>query len=205
MCCTTRCCCDGGVVVAVATGTARVAVTQRAKSEEGLCGGLGGTARVAVTQRAKSEERLGWRLAAPALVVMLAVTAYPMLNAVWLSLFSYRLTDPNGREFVGLSNYGVVLSDGLWWQDVLTTVGIAVVTVAIELVIGMAFALVMHRITFGRSVIRTSILIPYGIITVVSAFAWKYAFALDSGFVNSWFGLGDYAWFSHRFASLFVI
>ncbi len=49
---------------------------------------------------------------------MLAVTAYPMLNALWLSLFSYRLTDPAAREFVGLRNYGVVLSDALWWQTV---------------------------------------------------------------------------------------
>jgi multiple sugar transport system permease protein len=63
----------------------------------------------------------------------------------------------------------------------------------------------MHRIIFGRKVVRTSILIPYGIITVVSAFAWRYAFALDSGFVNSWFNLGDYAWFSGRWSSIFAI
>jgi multiple sugar transport system permease protein len=136
---------------------------------------------------------------------MVAVTAYPMLNAVWLSLYSYRLTDPAGREFVGLRNYGVVLTDSLWWKDVATTVMITVVTVAVELVLGFAFAVVMHRITIGRRLVRTSILIPYGIITVIAAFAWRYAFALDSGFVNSWFNLGDFAWFDHRFSSLFVI
>jgi multiple sugar transport system permease protein len=136
---------------------------------------------------------------------MLAVTAYPMLNALWLSLFSYRLTDPAAREFIGLRNYGVVLSDALWWQTVFTTVIITVITVAVELLIGFAFAMVMHRIIFGRRVVRTSILIPYGIITVVSAFAWKYAFALDSGFVNNWFGLGDFAWFGERWSSIFVI
>ena len=160
---------------------------------------------VPVSDRARSERRLGWKLAAPAVIVMLAVTAYPMLNALYLSLFSYRLTDPAAREFVGLRNYGVVLSDGLWWQTVFTTVIITVVTVAVELVIGFAFAMVMHRVIFGRKVVRTSILIPYGIITVVSAFAWKYAFALDSGFVNTWFNLNDYAWFSGRWSSIFVI
>ena len=51
---------------------------------------------------------------------------------------------------MGLRNYGVVLTDGLWWQTVFTTVFITVVTVAVELVIGFAFALVMHRIVFGR-------------------------------------------------------
>jgi multiple sugar transport system permease protein len=157
------------------------------------------------SDRAVAERRLGWILAGPALVVMIAVTAYPMMRAVYLSLFSYRLTDPGGREFIGLRNYGVVLRDALWWRDVGTTVIITVVTVAVELVIGFAFATVMHRVVFGRRTVRTAILIPYGIITVVSAFAWKYAFALDSGFVNSWFHLGDKAWFATRWPSLFVI
>jgi multiple sugar transport system permease protein len=136
-----------------------------------------------LTDRAKHERRLGWWLSAPALIVMLAVTAYPILNALYLSLFSYRLTDPSGKRFVGLSNYWVVLSDPLWWQDVFTTFVITLITVSIELVIGFAFAMVMHRIIFGRRTVRTSILVPYGIITVVSAFAVRYAFALDSGFV----------------------
>ncbi len=160
---------------------------------------------VPVTDRTRNEKRLGWKLTAPAVIVMLAVTAYPMLNALYLSLFSYRLTDPAAREFIGLRNYGVVLSDGLWWQTVFTTVIITVVTVAVELLIGFGFAMVMHRIIFGRKVVRTSILIPYGIITVVSAFAWRYAFALDSGFINTWFNLGDFAWFSERWSSLVAI
>jgi multiple sugar transport system permease protein len=158
-----------------------------------------------LSDRARDEQRLGWYLVAPSVVVMLLVTAYPMGRAVYLSLFNYRLTDPAAREFVGLRNYGVVLTDGLWWQTVFTTVFITVVTVAIELVIGFAFALVMHRILIGRRIVRTSILIPYGIITVVAAYAWQYAFALDSGFVNQWFNLGDKAWFSDRWSALFVI
>src|SRR5215510_14559205 len=157
------------------------------------------------SDRARTEERLGWYLVAPAVFTMLVVTAYPLGKAVYLSLFSYRLTDPAGREFVGLRNYGVVLTDPLWWQSVFTTLVITVASVAVELVIGFAFALVMHRIIFGRKVVRTSILIPYGIITVVAAYAWQYAFALDSGFVNQWFNLGDKAWFGDRWSSLFVI
>lgn len=144
-------------------------------------------------------------LVAPALAVMVGVTAYPLARAVWLSLYSYRLTDPAGREFVGLRNYGVVLSDSLWWSDVLTTVLITVVTVAVELVVGFSFATVMQRILFGRRLVRTAILVPYGIISVVSAFAWRYAFALDTGFVNHVFGLGDFNWFGQRGSALFVI
>ena len=144
-------------------------------------------------------------LVAPALAVMVGVTAYPLARAVWLSLYSYRLTDPAGREFVGLRNYGVILRDSLWWSDVLTTVVITVVTVAVELVVGFAFATVMHRIVFGRRLVRTAILVPYGIITVVSAFAWRYAFSLDTGFVNHLFGLDDFNWFGQRGSALVVI
>lgn len=160
---------------------------------------------VGASERVRAEQRLGWMLVAPALVAMVGVTAYPLARAVRLSLYSYRITDPAGREFVGLRNYGVVLSDRLWWSDVATTVLITVVTVAVELVVGFVFASVMHRVVFGRRLIRTSILLPYGIITVVAAFAWRYAFALDTGFVNHWFGLGDFAWFGERWSAVFVI
>jgi multiple sugar transport system permease protein len=139
------------------------------------------------------------------LIVMVGVTAYPLARAVWLSLYSYRLTDPAARSFVGLRNYGVVLSDHLWWSDVLTTVVITVITVVVELVVGFGFASIMHRVTAGRRLVRTAILVPYGIITVVAAFAWRYAFALDTGFVNHVFHLGDFAWFGHRGSALFVI
>ena len=63
----------------------------------------------------------------------------------------------------------------------------------------------MLRIVRGRGPVRTAILIPYGIITVVSAFIWRYAFAIDSGFVNQWLGLGDFNWFGNRWSAIFVI
>ncbi len=163
------------------------------------------TARRRLTDRARQEQRLGWYLCAPAFIVMLAVTAYPMLQAVWLSMQSYRITDPESRRFVGLANYTMVLSDGLWWRDVGVTVLITIITVVVELVIGFAFAMVMHRILFGRGIVRTAILVPYGIITVVSAFAWKFAFAPDSGFFNSWFGLQNYDVFAQFGSSIAAI
>jgi multiple sugar transport system permease protein len=158
-----------------------------------------------VTDRARRERRLGLTLSAPAFVVMVFVTAYPLIYAVVLSLYNYRLTDPAGRSFVGLQNYVTVLTDPLWWTDFSTTLLITVFSVAVELVLGFAFAFVMYRIIRGRSWVRTGILIPYGIITVVSAYIWRYAFQLDSGFVNQWLGLGAYNFFGQRWSSLFVI
>ena len=157
------------------------------------------------SDRLHHERRLGLRLAAPAFLVMILVTAYPLGYALVLSLYRYRLTDPEGREFVGLQNYVTVLTDPVWWSAVVTTAVITVVSVVVELVLGFGFAWVMYRIVRGRSFIRTAILVPYGIITVVSAFVWRYAFQLDSGFVNQWFGLDDFNWFGGRWSSLFVI
>jgi multiple sugar transport system permease protein len=161
--------------------------------------------RPEMTDRSRSERRLGLTLAAPAVIVMLLVTAYPLFNALYLSLFSYRITSPEDREFVWFANYITALTDGLFWQNVLTTFFITAVTVGVELVIGFALALVMHRALFARRTLRTAILLPYGIVTVISAFAWLFAFDLQSGFVNGWFGLGDYDWFGGRWSSLFVI
>lgn len=162
------------------------------------------------TERSSAENKLGLKLVAPAVVVMLLVTAYPMIQALYLSLFRYRLTSPDDRAFVGIDNYVAVLSDGLFWRDTWNTVLIMVVTVAVELVIGFAFAMVMHRVVFARGAIRTSILIPYGIITVVSAFAWQFAFSLNNGFVNSWFGWlpglsENFNWFGEHWSAMFAI
>ena len=162
-------------------------------------------AKAVASDRSRQERRLGLRLSAPAFLVMILVTAYPLGYALVLSLYKYRLTDPDGREFVGLKNYLTVLTDPVWWSAVSTTAIITVVSVAVELVLGFGFAWVMYRVLRGRSLIRTAILVPYGIVTVVSAFVWRYAFQLDSGFVNQWFGLEDFNWFGDRWSSLFVI
>lgn len=169
------------------------------------------TAKPALSERARAERRLGWLLAGPAFIIMLAVTVYPILQAVFDSLFSYRLTAPNEKKFVFLDNYAVIFSDVVFWKAFGVTSLITVVTVAAELVLGFALALVMHNAIRGfRGPLRTAILVPYGTITVVSAFAWFYAFDLNSGFVNHWFswvpGVTEGTdWFSSPVTALFVI
>jgi multiple sugar transport system permease protein len=158
------------------------------------------------SERTRSERKLAWMLCAPAVLAMLLVTAYPIVYAVILSLQDVDLRFPDEGGFVGLSNYVAVLTSDLWWTDFFNTVGIMLVTVAIELVLGMAIALVMYRAIFGRGVVRTSVLIPYGIITVVAAFAWQFAFAPETGFVNNLPLIGDETdWFGERWTSFIVI
>ncbi len=140
-------------------------------------------AKKRMTDRAKAERKLAWMLCAPAVIAMLLVTGWPIAYALYLSFQRFDLRFPDEKEFVGLANYGDVLSSTTWWSDLWTTLLITVISVSIELVLGMAIALVMHRAIFGRGPVRAAILIPYGIITVVAAFSWKYAFDPTSGFV----------------------
>jgi multiple sugar transport system permease protein len=159
-----------------------------------------------VTDRARSERKLGWMLSAPAVIMMLLVTAYPIVYAIVLSVQELDLRFPEDRGFAGLDNYVTVLTSELWWTDVFNTLFITVISVALELVLGMIIALVMYNAIFGRGVVRTSVLIPYGIVTVVAAFSWQFAFAPDTGFVNQLPLIADdMDWFGDRFSSFAVI
>ncbi len=141
-------------------------------------------ARAAMSDRTKAERKLGMLLCAPAAVVMIAVTGYPILYAIWLSLHRSDLRFPDNTAWIGLDNYITVLSANLWWKDLFHTLVLTALSVSLELVLGMLLALAMHRAIFGRGLIRTSALVPYGIVTVVAAFAWRLAFSkADGGFV----------------------
>lgn len=135
----------------------------------------------------KAERKLGWLLCAPAAIVMIAVTGWPIMYALWLSFQRFDLKFPDEREFVGLDNYITVLSNGYWWTAFGVTMFITLVSVLIEFVLGMGLALIMHRALIGRGLIRTVSLIPYGIVTVVAAFSWRYAWTPDTGYLANTF------------------
>ena len=158
----------------------------------------------ALSEGKKAERRLGWMLCAPAAIVMIAVTGYPIVYSIWLSLQRYDLRFPQNTEFVGLANYVAVLSDSYWWTAFATTVVITVISVAIELVLGMLLALIMHRTLVGRGLVRTVSLIPYGIVTVVAAFSWYYAWTPDTGYLANALG-GDSAPLTQYIPSLAII
>ena len=164
---------------AISAGDATVASSKQSRKKPVL------------SDRTKSERKLGMMLVAPAVIVMALVTLYPIINAVVLSLQRADLRFPQANQFIGLDNYGSVLSSPLWWSDVLHTAIITVVSVAFELVLGMLVALAMHRVIFARGAVRAIALIPYGIVTVVAAYSWRYALELDSGWLPKLLGLGS--------------
>lgn len=152
----------------------------------------------------KAERRLGMMLVAPAVILMLAVTAYPIIYAVWLSMQRYDLRFPADREFVGLSNYVAVLTSNYWWESLWVTVFITVISVIIEFVLGLAIAMVMHRALFGRGIIRTVVLVPYGIVTVAAAYSWNYAWTPGTGYLANLLPDGS-APLTQQWPSIFII
>jgi multiple sugar transport system permease protein len=157
-----------------------------------------------LTERARAERRLATWLIAPAAIVMIAVTAYPVIDAVLLSLQRSDLRFPNATKFIGLANYGHVLSAPVFWQDVLHTVIITVISVSIQFVLGMCLALAMHRVIFARGLVRGIALVPYAIVAVVAAESWQLAWSLQSGWIPKLLGLsGDPL--SHTFGTYVAV
>ena len=154
--------------------------------------------------RKRNERRLGWLLCAPAVTTLILVTAYPMLYAVWLSLFRFDLRFPDELMFVGFDNYLSILTSEVWWRALGNTMIITVGSVSMELLLGFPLALIMHRTLFWRRSVRATTLVPYSIITVVAALAWKFAFDPTTGFVNGLLGL-EQAWLTQRWSAFFVI
>jgi multiple sugar transport system permease protein len=160
--------------------------------------------RAPLSEGARAERRLGWLLCAPAVILMLAVTAYPIGYAVWLSLQRYDLRFPAARQFVGLANYATVLTSSLWWTAFGVTLLITVVSVAVELVLGMGLALIMRWALVGRGAVRTAILVPYGIVTVVAAYSWQYAWTPGTGYLANLLPSGS-APLTRQWPAIFII
>ncbi len=141
-------------------------------------------ARKRANEAQRAERKLGLLLVAPAVTIMLAVAAYPIIYAFWLSLNKADLRRPDANEFIGLDNYVTVLSSPIWWRAFGVTMFITVISAFLELVFGMLLAIVMHRTIVGRGLVRTSALVPYGIVTVVAAFSWRFAWTADLGYLT---------------------
>jgi multiple sugar transport system permease protein len=156
-----------------------------------------------LSEGARAERRLGWILCAPAVIIMIAVAAYPIIYSVYLSVQRYDLRFPGQAKFVGLDNYVAVLSSPYWWDAFSNTLIITVLSVAVELVLGMALAVVMHRTVFGRGIVRTTILVPYGIVTVVAAYSWQFAWTPSTGYLSKL--LSDAAPLTDRWQAIIVI
>jgi len=158
----------------------------------------------------RGEHRLGAAMLAPSLAVIGLVAAYPIFYAIWLSLNEYSVITPGLSRFVGFDNYSEALGSSQFWDAMKTTVLFTVISVGLELVIGLAMALVMHRAFRGRALLRAVVLVPWAILTVVTAITWRTIFEPELGFVNTMLntlGLpgGDIVWLGEEGYALAVM
>jgi ABC-type sugar transport system permease subunit len=134
------------------------------------------------TSAAAAEARLAGLLAAPALVVLLLVSALPIAATMWEALHGHDLRLPwLGRPFVGLANFVEAATDPRFGAAVAHTVLFAVVSVPIELSLGLALALIMHGAVRARALLRVGALLPWAIPTAVAALVWRFLFDAQAG------------------------
>lgn len=167
-----------------------MSTTTPAAAAGASAGAAGRHAKPRLSEGARAERRLGLLLCAPAVLVMIAVTAYPVGYAIFLSLERYNLELPQATKFIGFANYVSVLSSPYWWHSLAVTLIITVFSVAVTLVLGMLLAMVLHRTLFARGLVRTAALIPYGIVTVAASYSWQYAWTPNQGYLSSMFSNG---------------
>lgn len=130
-------------------------------------------------------------MVAPAMLVLAAVAVYPIFAAAWLSLHRFVLVF-HERHFVGAANYAFLLHDARFWSALANTAYFAIVAVALELVLGLGFALLLDAAAPGLRLLRASILVPWAIPTVVSAKLWAWLFNADYGLVPHLLPLHDH-------------
>lgn len=134
----------------------------------------------------RSEARLAWLLVAPALGAILLIGIFPLAWTVWESLHLHDLRMPwLGRPFVGLANYLEAVTDPRFWSALAHTAGFTLLSVGLELGLGLILALTMHQTRRGRGLFRAGVLLPWAMPTVVSAMMWRFMFEGNNGVVNA--------------------
>ncbi|EPN59230.1 sugar ABC transporter permease, partial [Pseudomonas syringae pv. actinidiae ICMP 19096] len=136
--------------------------------------------------------RAAWLFLTPMLVCLTLVAAWPLLRTFWFSLTNADLSDIESSSFVGLSNYlfydgaiwSGVLVDPQWWNAVRNTLHFTVVSVGLEMVLGLLVALLLNVKFTGRALVRALILIPWAIPTIVSAKIWSWMLNDQFGIIN---------------------
>ncbi len=138
--------------------------------------------------RGISERRLATLMVSPSMILIALVAAYPVGYAIWLSLHEYSVRVAGLSRWAGLRNYTTALQDSAFWDAVRTTFIFTGASVVLETVLGLAMAMAMQSAFRGQGALRTVVLVPWAILTVVTAILWQTIFEPSLGFVNSLLG-----------------
>jgi ABC-type sugar transport system permease subunit len=145
--------------------------------------------------RAAADRRFGYLMVAPAVILLLAVTAYPLIANLWDSFHFDNLSYAGlPHKFVGGHNYATMFTSAQWIGALEHTLLFTAATIVFDVVVGLGLAMMMHRKFRGRAFLRASVLIPWAVPTVVSAMLWKTMFDPRAGFVDYFLGAIHPAW-----------
>jgi ABC-type sugar transport system permease subunit len=134
------------------------------------------------------EAGLGYGMVLPSVIIIAVFALYPIIDAIWLSLHEYKLNMPAlGKNFVGFQNYITAFKEVRFYRSLWNTTYFTIISVFLELVLGLAVALLMNRTFFGRGLIRASVLIPWAIPTAITSLMWKFMFNDQFGVINDIF------------------
>jgi multiple sugar transport system permease protein len=153
------------------------------------------------------ERRLAKLMVAPSMILIAIVAVWPIIYAIWLSLHDYSVRVAGLSRWAGpfgLRNYSDALSNAEWWAALRHTLIFTVSSVTLELLIGLAMALAMHAAFRGQGLLRTTVLVPWAVLTVVTAVMWRTMFVAPYGFVNSVLGTST-VWLGSEPQALIVI
>jgi multiple sugar transport system permease protein len=156
-----------------------------------------------------SPTRRAYLMNAPALIVVTALVAYPIVYSFWLSLQRYNLKQPAARRFVGLDNYFSLFSDKAFLASIQVSAAFVVVVVALTVGLSLTLALVLNEVFVGRGVLRSLMLLPWAMPGVVNGLMWRWIFDAKVGALNgilSGLGLIDsyQAWLTSPVAAFLV-
>jgi trehalose/maltose transport system permease protein len=131
-----------------------------------------------------NRSRTAWLLLTPTILIVLLVAVYPLLRTVYFSLTDANTLSLEETKFIGLKNYADLIANPDWWNSVKNTVVFSVLSVAIEVLLGLLIALIINSQFRGRGLVRTAILIPWAIPTVVSSQMWSWMYNDVIGVLN---------------------
>jgi len=132
----------------------------------------------------QQDARIAWLLLIPSLVVILGVTLWPIVSTFFLSFFIAPTGLNQIRTFVGLGNYFEMLQSRTFWETIGRTLYFTVVSVGLELVMGLAIAQLIHSHPWGWQFLRFCLIIPWAVPTIVNGAMWRWIYSADFGALN---------------------
>jgi multiple sugar transport system permease protein len=132
----------------------------------------------------QQDVRTAWLLLTPSLLVMLSVTLWPVISTFILSFLHAPTGINQVRTFVGFANYIDMLKDQLFWETIGRTLYFTVVSVGLELILGLAIAQLIHSRPWGWQFLRISLIIPWAVPTIVNGAMWRWIYSADFGALN---------------------